>query len=252
MPTIAITGASSGLGAALARSYAKPHTVLALHGRDAARLEQTAATVRALGATALVHQGDVTDAADLKDWLSSLPQLDLVIANAGISGGTAGGSETAAQVERIFAVNLNGVINTVHAALPIFLRQGYGQISLMASLAGFRGLPSCPAYAASKAAVRSYGEGLRGELITQKIKVNVICPGYIETPMTAVNRFPMPFLMPADRAARIIQKGLARNQARIAFPWPLYSAVWLLNTMPPQWTDHLLARLPKKVSVPEL
>lgn len=246
---ILITGASSGIGAALALAYAGSGATLSLHGRDSGRLAQVAQRAQACGATVITHQGDVTDRQDLTQWLAeraaTMP-FDLVIANAGISAGTGSGGETPEQVERIFAVNVQGVFNTVHGVLPAMIRRGKGQIALMASLAGFRGLPGCPAYSASKAAVRFYGEALRGELATTGLQVNVVCPGYIKTPMTAVNNFPMPFLMDADRAALIIKKGLARNRARIAFPFPLYAAVWLLGVLPPGLTDKFLARLPKK------
>ncbi len=246
---IAITGASSGLGAALALAYGYNGTILSLHGRDLQRLAQVADRVRAHGATVDIYNGDVTDAADQQAWLTAratAAPLDLVIANAGISAGTGSGGETREQASAIFAVNVQGVVNTVHAALPAMRAQGKGQIALMASLAGFRGLPSAPAYSASKAAVRLYGEALRGELLATGIEVSVICPGYIKTPMTAVNKFPMPFLMSAERAARIIQLGLAQNRARIVFPFPLYAAVRLLAALPPAWTDGFMARLPKK------
>jgi short-subunit dehydrogenase len=246
---IAITGASSGIGAALAVLYAAPGITLALHGRDRNRLEPIAEHARSKGATVTTRYGEVTDRADLTAWLqqqTATQPLDLLIANAGLSAGTGGGGESAAQAERIFAVNVSGVVNSVHAALPIFMAQGRGQIALMASLAGFRGLPGCPAYSASKAAVRLYGEALRGELLDKNISVSVICPGYVATPMTAENHFPMPFIMTAERAAAIIKQALNRNRARIAFPWPLYAAVWALAALPPGATDWFMARLPKK------
>ncbi len=246
---ILITGASSGIGAALALAYAGSGATLSLHGRDAERLAQVAQRARACGATAITTIGEVTDRQAQAQWLAeraaAMP-LDLVIANAGISAGTGSGGETPEQVEQIFAVNVQGVFNTVHGALPAMTQRGKGQIAIMASLAGFRGLPGCPAYSASKAAVRLYGEALRGDLAAKGVQVSVICPGYIKTPMTDVNKFRMPFLMEADSAALIIKQGLARNRARIAFPFPLYAAVWLLGALPPGLTDGFLARLPKK------
>jgi len=116
----------------------------------------------------------------------------------------------------------------------------------MSSLAGFRGFPGAPAYGASKAAVRVWGESLRGHLAGDGIGVTVICPGYVKTPMTDVNDFPMPLLMDTDRAARIIRRGLARNKARIAFPWRLYALVRLIAALPPALTDPLLRWLPAK------
>ena len=246
---ILITGASSGIGAALAAAYAAPGITLSLQGRDAARLAAVAAVAQAKGAIAITGLMDVTDRLALESWLlardADLP-VDLLIANAGISGGTADGGESAAQVRQIFAVNIDGVITTVQALIPAMTARRRGQIAVMASLAGFRGMPGCPAYSASKAAVRLYGEALRGDLAPQGIAVNVICPGYVTTPMTAANSFTMPFLMTAEKAANLIQSGLAHNRARIAFPFPTYLAVWLLAALPPCLTDWIMARLPKK------
>jgi short-subunit dehydrogenase len=156
------------------------------------------------------------------------------------------GGESAAQLRRITDVNVTGVINTVAPLLPRLVGRRRGQIALMSSLAGFRGFAGAPAYCASKAWVRVYGESLRTELATQGIGVSVICPGFVRSRMTAVNRFPMPFLMDGERAARIIQRGLAKDRARIAFPWPMASAVWLLATLPAALTDAVIRRLPRK------
>lgn len=246
---IVITGASSGIGAALADAYAAPGVTLSLHGRNPARLEQVCAAVRAKGAEAVPGIGDVTDSARLTAWLTARDEaapVDLLIANAGIAAGTGQGGESAAQARNTFAVNIDGAVNTVQALLPVMIARRRGQIALVSSLAGFRGLPGTPAYSASKAALRIYGEALRGELGSHGIAVNVICPGYVATPMTAVNNFPMPFLLSAERAAAIIKHGLARNRSRIAFPWPTYFAVWMLAALPPGMTDWIMARLPKK------
>ena len=246
---ILITGASSGLGAELARTYAGPGMTLALTGRDTARLEAVAEQCRAQGATVETAVLDVTDAAALEGWMlardDALP-IDLAIANAGISAGTGGDTEPVEQVRRIFAVNVDGVMNTVLPLIPRMQARRRGQIALMASLAGFRGFPGAPAYCGSKAAVKIYGEGLRGVLAGSGVEVSVICPGYVRTPMTDRNGFPMPFLMDADKAARLIRDRLARNKARIAFPWPMLAAVWLLQALPPGFIDPLMRVLPSK------
>ena len=247
--SILITGASSGIGAALARAYAAPGVALALTGRDRARLAGVAEACRAAGATLRAQSLDVLDGDPLAAWIAEADEaapLDLVIANAGVSAGTGGGAETAAQVRRILDINLGGVVNTVMPAIAVMRPRGRGQIAIMSSLAAFRGFPGAPAYCASKAAVRVWGEALRGDLHEAGIGVSVICPGYVNSPMTAVNDFHMPLLMEAERAARIIRRGLARNQARIAFPWRLYAAVWLISALSPKLTDPLLRRLPKK------
>lgn len=247
---ILITGASSGIGAALARAYAAPGCALLLGGRDRVRLDAVAADCRARGAAVETTVVDVTERAATQAWIEGVDRaapLELVIANAGISAGTGEGGEDAAQARAIFATNLDGVLNTVLPALAAMQRRRSGQIALMSSLAAFRGFPGAPAYCASKAAVRIWGEALRGELAATGVRLTVICPGYVESPMTAANDFPMPFLMSAERAARIIRRGLRRNRARVAFPWPTYAAAWLIGLLPPGLTDPLLARLPKKV-----
>lgn len=249
--TILITGGSSGLGAALAEAYAGPGKRLFLSGRNAERLEEVATRARALGAVCDTAVVDVRDAEATRAWVEACDeaaQLDLVIANAGISAGTAGldGAEPEEQVRAVFATNVDGVLNTILPAIGRMEARGSGQIALVASLAGYRGIPGAPSYCASKAAVKVLGEGLRGNLHPKGIRVSVICPGYVRTPMTAVNDFPMPFLMDGDKAARIIRRGLERNRPRISFPWPMAASVWLLQALPPAWIDPLLRRLPKK------
>jgi short-subunit dehydrogenase len=247
--SILITGASSGIGAALAAIYAAPGVRLVLGGRDEARLEAVAMLCRQAGAAVEQATIDVTNREALIHWATQADvrqAIDLCVVNAGISAGTAKGWEQAQQTHEIFAVNLEGACNTALAVIPPMLRRGRGQIALMSSLASFRGFPGAPAYCASKAALRVWGEALRGDLWDAGIRVSVICPGYVESPMTARNDFPMPFLMPSDRAARIIKRGLGRDRARIAFPWPLYFGTWLLSLLPPGLTDPLLRNLPKK------
>lgn len=247
--SILITGASSGLGAALATAYASPGIQLHLGARRADLLEKVAADCRARGALVSVEAIDVTARDRMADWIGRAHQerpLDLIIANAGISGGTHGGVESDDQVRAIFSVNVDGVFNTVLPAIPLLTAQGRGQIAIMASLAGHRGFPGAPAYCGSKAAVKVWGEGLRGDLKAHKVGVSVILPGFVVTPMTDANDFKMPFLMPAERAAGIIQRGLARNKARIAFPWPTAFVAWLLGALPPAWTDPLLRAAPRK------
>ncbi len=247
--TILITGASSGIGEALARAYAEPGIFLALHGRDSARTASIADECRRRGADVQVKTGTVTDAAALAAWLAEIDRaraLDLVIANAGISGGTAGGAESDEQTRRIFAVNVDGVFNTVMPLIPAMVARGRGQIAIMSSLASFRGFPGAPAYCASKAAVRLWGEALRPDLATKGVAVCVICPGFVESRMTAQNGFTMPMLMTADRAARIIKRGLTRNSGRIAFPLPMYLATRIVAALPGAVIDPLLRRSPRK------
>lgn len=247
---ILITGASSGIGQALAHEYAAPGITLSLTGRDATRLAEVIAACRARGATVDGAVLDVADRVAMAAWIAAreaAAPLDLVIANAGVSGGTSGAEDDAgAQAREIFAINLDGVLNTVLPALTPMRARKRGQVALMSSLASFRGMGSAAAYGASKAAVRVWGEGLHSVLAADGIAVSVICPGFVVSRMTAVNRFPMPFLMDTPRAARIIRKGLAARRGRIAFPWPTYAVVWALAAMP-DWLASLLTRaMPRK------
>jgi len=246
---ILITGASSGIGEALALHYARRGRFLALSGRDRRRLDAVAGACRDNGADVAAETVDVADRDAMRRWIEAADRrraLDLVVANAGISAGTGGKGESEAQCRDIFAVNLAGVLNTVWPAIDAMRGRGQGQIAIISSIAAFRGLPGTPAYSASKAATRAYGEALRGWLGKDGIRVSVACPGFVRSRMTDVNKFPMPMIMDADKAARIIAKGLAGDKARIAFPWPMYALMWLLGALPPAWTDPLLKVAPEK------
>jgi len=252
---ILITGASSGIGEALALEYADRGVFLALSGRDGKRLAAVGRKCKAKGAEVEIKTLDVTDVEAMASWIADIAAkrpLDLAIANAGISAGTGGGGESEEQARQVFSINLGGVLNTVFPTIKIMQAQSdtrdgkRGQIALMSSLAAFRGFPGAPAYCASKAAVKVHGEALRGELHHYGIGVTVICPGYVRSRLTEKNKFPMPLLMDSERAARIIRRGLARNRARIAFPWRMYFLAWLFSTLTPGLLDPLLRRLPKK------
>ncbi len=249
---ILISGAGSGIGRALAIAYSAPGVNLFLCGRNLEKLQTTKILCEELKANVLLEVLDVCNEEASKAWVKKISEnytIDLVIANAGISAGTAGGVESFVQVKKIFTTNLDGVLNIIHPAIDKMRLERRGQIAVLSSLAGLRGLPSSPAYSASKAAVRVYGEALRGNLAEFGIEVNVVCPGYVKTPMTDVNNFPMPFLMSAEKCANIIKKGLARNQSRIAFPFLLYFVIWMANLLPCKITDPIFARLPKKKSL---
>ncbi len=254
--SVLITGASSGIGEALALHYAAPGVTLLLTGRDEGRLTAVAAQCRARGAHVETCLIDVTQRQAFSNWLLQMDDMnpvDLVIANAGISGGT-GGAEDGAWIEseyRIFDVNVQGVLNTVLPLVPRMIARGQGQIGIMSSLASFSGWPGAPAYSASKAAVRVYGESLRGALARHSVGVSVICPGFVASRITAANDFKMPFFMPADRAAIIIARGLFNNRARIAFPWQTFTMSGLIGLLPPGLSARLLSRLPAKPALPK-
>ncbi len=246
---VLLTGASSGIGTALAEAYARPGVRLTLGGRNRERLEIVAARCRERGAEVETGAIDVDAHEAMRAWVEAadrIQPLDLVIANAGISAGTGSGAESDAQTRDIFATNLAGALNTLQPAAAAMQARGRGQLAVISSLAAFRGFPGAPAYCGSKAAVRVWAEAMRPHLAAQGIGINVVCPGFVRSRMTAVNDFPMPFLMDAEKAARIIQRGLARDTARISFPWPLAAAVWLLAALPPAWTDWAMKKLPEK------
>jgi short-subunit dehydrogenase len=188
----------------------------------------------------------VRTAAALAAWLTAADDgspVDLVIANAGIGGGT--GAETRTIVE----VNLLGTIATVEPLLPRMLGRRRGTIALMGSLAAYRGYAQAPAYAASKAAVRVWGQGLRARLAGSGVRVCVISPGFVDTALTRRNRFPMPLLVDADTAARRIVRGLDTGRGEIAFPWPLVWAARLLAVLPAGVAERLTRGLPAKEGI---
>lgn len=251
--SVLITGASSGIGAALAREYAKPGISLFLSGRNSERLSDVATTCRNAGAVVNTQVIDVTDEAAMATWIRTCDAarpLELVIANAGISGGMQRKDNSSpnemAITHEIHAVNVRGVQNTVEPALALMKVRENGQVAIMSSLAGLREMPSAPAYSASKVTVREYGERLRKDMRSSGIKVNVIMPGFVESAITAQNPFPMPMLMEAHRAAGIIQEGLMRDRARIAFPFPMYALMWVIAKLPRFLGDLVLGGLPKK------
>jgi len=254
---VLITGASSGIGHALALACAAPGVVLHLGGRDAARLEAVAVACRARGATALPRVVVVRDAADVADWIDSAEKLDLVVANAGIGAGIADGApEPAAQVRAIFATNLAGALNTVLPALEKLRRQPSGadgvrgRIAAVASIAGFIPAPGAPSYCASKAALDAWTVATAPAARAHGVRLTSVCPGYIRTPMTAQNRFPMPGLMSADRAARIILRAIDAGRIRVAFPWWMAAVARLGGLLPPRLTGAVMARSPGKAGLP--
>jgi short-subunit dehydrogenase len=224
---IVITGASSGIGAALARFYAKPGVTLGLVGRDATRLGAIAAEIRAAGATAEEGELDLRDRAALTSFLTGFDAqhpIDLLIANAGVlDGRRADGSiEDADAARRVIEINLLGATDTLHAVLPAMRARGRGHIALVSSLAALSPVTDAPAYSASKAGLLSYGKALRAALIDENIHVSVICPGYVTSAMTDSHIGQQPGKITAAAAARLIAAGIARNKAVIGFPRVLY------------------------------
>jgi len=246
---IFITGASSGLGAALSAEYADKEITLHLCGRNEERLNKTAEICQAKGATVYTYLFDTQDAEATQKALCTADErtpLDLVIANAGVSGGVLGDKETAETTRRIMQTNIFGMMNTVLPALDLMQKRKQGQIAIMASLAGYRGMASCPAYSASKACAKAFGEALYGQQKPNNIHITTICPGFIETPLTDKNKFYMPFLMQAPHAARLIRRRLMRAPALIAFPLIMRLGAWIGVCLPGWIALPLFALFPKK------
>jgi short-subunit dehydrogenase len=237
---VLITGASGGIGGALAVAYAAPGVLLSLTGRDETRLAQIAQACRQRKAQVVSVGLDVADATALMAWVKArddVQPVDLVIANAGMTSsiGPDGEGESWERIQSLMRVNLVGALATIHPLLERMAARGRGQIGLMSSLGAYVGMPISPAYNASKAAVKVYGAGIRGWLAPRGVGVTVICPGFVESAMSASYPGPRPFLLPADRAASLIRDGLARNKAMIAFPFPLALAMRFLALLPIDW-----------------
>lgn len=247
-PLVFITGASSGLGLALARHYAGRGAALALVARRGEPLQQLAAE---LAVPCLVYPLDVTDAPALAaaaaDCLARAGLPDLVIANAGISVGTLTQEREDLPVfQRVLAVNVLGVVNTFQPFVAPMRAAGRGTLAGISSVAGIRGLPGAGAYSASKAAASTYLESLRVELHGSGVHVVTVAPGYVETPMTARNPYPMPFILPVDAAARRIARVIEAGRSYAVVPWQMAIVARLLRLLPNALYDRIFARAGRK------
>lgn len=245
--SILITGATGAIGSALAQEYAAPGQTLLLQGRDPSRLAELALHCEELGARVHSHVVDLGEHDSLGAWLDELAAQgppDLLVLNAGVTShiGIQGEGENWESIAAVLDINLKSAIAISQALLPAMRQRGNGQIALISSLSAYFGLPLTPAYCASKAGLKAYGEALRGWLAPQGIAVNVVMPGFVASAMS--DQFPAsrPFMLSPQRAARLIRRGLERNRARIAFPWPLRLGMWWLAVLPPD-ISLLLLRL---------
>jgi len=234
---VVITGASSGIGRALALRYARDGARLGILGRDHERLDQVAAECRKLGADVRSGTVDVRARPEMRAWLEDFDAawpVDVLIANAGIMAGSPsnGEVELAEASQAVMETNVIGVLNSVHPLLPGMISRGRGQIGIVSSLAGFIPLSDSPSYCASKAAVLSYGLALRGAVEGKGVRVSVICPGYVATPMMAQETGWKPFEMTAETAADRALRGLEANRAVIAFPAFLAAMSWIGGILP--------------------
>ena len=243
-----ITGASSGIGAALAQHYAALGATLGLAARRAEPMQALAAS---LSGQVSVYALDVCDgaafAAAARDFMQAHGVPDIVIANAGISAGTQGDlASDLAVLARIMHTNVLGLATTLQAFIAPMRERGSGILVGVASVAGFRGLPGAGAYCASKSAAITWLEALRLELRGSGLDVVTICPGYVATPLTAVNRHPMPFLLQAPEAAMRIARAIQAKKSLAVTPWQMRLVFLLLRRMPNWLYDRLFARAPRK------
>jgi short-subunit dehydrogenase len=243
-----ITGASSGIGESLARHYATADSAIGLAARRQDLLESLA---KGLPGSVATYALDVTDTAALQaaatNFIARFGLPDIVIANAGISIGTSGDEiADSAKLHRVLQVNVVGMAASLAAFAPAMKKAGCGTLVGISSVAGFRGLPGSGAYSASKAAATTWLESLRVELAASGVAVVTICPGFIDTPMTQVNRYRMPFLISSDEAARRFARAIESRRRLAVIPWQMAIVGFLLRALPAWAYDRLMARAPRK------
>ena len=244
---IFLTGASSGIGEALALAFAKRGAVLGLVARREEMLRGLAARCEEIGGTARTFAVDVTDAGAVRqaadELRSEFGHIDLLIANAGIGGNNV---ETRSlepdAVKQVIDINLLGAVNSVHAVLPEMLKRGRGHLVAISSLAGFRGLPKSAAYSASKAGMTAFFESVRLDVQHQGIDVTIIQPGFIKTPLTAGRENKMPFLMDLDNAIPHFIRAIEKKKKFAAFPWQLATLVRAGRMFPAWLYDRVASR----------
>ena len=249
--TILITGASSGIGEALAYEYALTANHLILMARRQNRLEDIQNKIQTQHPKCQV-QIVVTDVGDyethrrqMRNTLKDLEQIDLVIANAGIGFNTDSFKNNFENIKKTYDVNVLGAIATIEEAKDKMLKQGFGTLAGVSSVASVRGMNLNSGYSSSKAALATYLESTRVDLGSTNIHVCSIHPGFVETPMTSKNG-KMPWLMSSQKAAQIIQKALQKRKARLTFPWQMWSLTWILRIMPNKLFDWISIKNDKK------
>ncbi len=240
-----ITGASSGIGRALALEVGRKGASVGLLARREAELLKVAEEVEAAGGRALVLTADVRDAEQVRAATARAEELwgrvDVLVANAGVATIKSGGELSAGEVADLITINFLGAVNAVTAVVPGMMRRGSGHLVAISSLASFRGLPKSAAYSASKAAMSTFFESLRVDLRRSGIQVTTIHPGFIRTPLTAERKM-LPFLVEVDVAARKMVRAIEQGRKTYAFPWQLAGLVRLARHMPNALYDRIASR----------
>jgi short-subunit dehydrogenase len=243
---VVITGASSGIGQALARALAARRCRVGLVARRADQLAALAGEIEKAGGVAAHAPADVADrrqaVAAIREVAGRLGPVDVLIANAGVGAPTVLEPMNVPDLEKMFRVNVLGVIYAIEAVLPEMLARGKGHLAAVSSVAAYKGLPGESGYTSSKAAVNNFMEGLRIQLRGRGVAVTTVCPGFVKTPMTEVNQFRMPWLLEADEAARRIIRALERKRKVYNFPWQMALLMRLTAWLP----DWVLARSMQK------
>lgn len=241
-----ITGASTGLGRALAKELAARGYDLTLVARRKKLLNELKKELKGSGRQVLIVQADVVDwgalEAAVEQAETEIGPIDLLVANAGVAHPSFIKDYNPENVRQVIEVNVLGLMQTVAAVAPRFIKRKKGQVVGISSLASYVSLPGFSVYSASKAAVSSYLDGLRLELAPHKITVSTVCPGFIKTPMTDKNKFKMPFLQEVDDAAKHIVNKIERKAEWINFPEPLFRTIQGLNLLPKPLIKAILGR----------
>lgn len=251
--TILITGASSGIGSALARRLAASGKRLILLARRKEKLAEIAKECEAKLAEVITHSADVTQIAELQALITQIDNntpIDLIICNAGVTNsiGGDGTAETWDEITHVIDTNLYGVLASLNPLISRMQQRKQGQIAIISSLAAFYGMPVTPAYCASKAGIKGYGEALRGWLKYDNIKVSMVYPGFVKSSLSDQFTAAKPFMLSAEKAADIIVKGIDKNKASITFPFPLNLGVWFLSVVPAGFADWIMRLLYKPSS----